>query len=95
MYHDMPSSLSGLFDNFSEWPDNDKFTDCNSDLKYISTQDELLIFNCRTYSKIHEKYFNKYLAKRFSNTYEFCDADINTFTLMLKKGAYPHENMDS
>ena len=33
--------------------------------------------------------------KRFINTYEFCDEDINKFCLMLTKGVYLYEYMDS
>ena len=33
--------------------------------------------------------------KKFTNTYKFCDGDINKFCLMLKKGAYSYEYMDS
>ena len=41
------------------------------------------------------KDFNKYLIKRFANTYEFCYRDINQFFLLLRKGVYPYENIDS
>ena len=29
------------------------------------------------------------LIKKFSNTYEFCNGDINKFILLLRKGVYP------
>ena len=35
------------------------------------------------------------LKKKFANTYQFCDGDINKFCLMLRKGVYPQEYMDS
>ena len=35
------------------------------------------------------------LIKKFPNTYEFFNGDINKFVLLLKKGAYPYEYMDS
>ena len=31
------------------------------------------------------------LIKRFSNTYEFCNGDINKFIFILRKGVYPYE----
>ena len=39
--------------------------------------------------------FNKYLIKRFANTYAFCNEDINKFILLLRKGVYLYEYMDS
>lgn len=40
-------------------------------------------------------HFNKDLTKTFTNTYEFCDGDIKQNCLMLRKGVYPHEFLDS
>ena len=41
------------------------------------------------------KDFNEDLNKRFANTYELCNEDINKFILLLRKGAHPYEYMDS
>ena len=54
----MSSSLSSLVDNLSEGLQNDKSTDCKSYLEYISTKDELLIFNGLKCCKNHENHFN-------------------------------------
>ena len=35
------------------------------------------------------------LIKRFSNTYEFCNGGINKFILILRKGVYPYEYINS
>ena len=35
------------------------------------------------------------LIKKFSNTYKFCNGDINKFILFLRKVVYPHQHMDS
>ena len=32
--------------------------------------------------------------ERFSNTYEFCDKDLNKFIMLLRKGVYPYKYMD-
>ena len=35
------------------------------------------------------------LIKEFPSIYQFCSGDLNTFTLPLRKGVYPYEQMDS
>ena len=34
------------------------------------------------------------LNKKFPNTYQFCNGDVNKFVLLLRKGIYPYEYMD-
>ena len=45
-------------------------------------------------NKCLDKKINK-LTKKLSNTYKFCNGDINKFILFLRKGVYPYEYMDS
>ena len=33
--------------------------------------------------------------KKFKNTYRFCNNDLNKFVLLLRKGVYAYEYMDS
>ena len=40
-------------------------------------------------SKIDEK-----IKKRFKNTFNFCNNDINKFILLLRIGAFPNEDVD-
>ena len=91
----MSSALSSLPDNLSEELHSDKCIDCKSCLDYMITQDDQLIFRCFECKKNYEKEFNKELIKRFANIYEFCNEDINKFILLLRKGIYPYEYMDS
>ena len=91
----MPSSLSSLVDNLSEGLHSDKCTDCKCCLDYMSVKDDQLIFRCFECKKNYKKDFNKELIKKIANTYEFCNEDINKFILLLRKGVYPYEYMDS
>ena len=91
----MPDSLSSLVDNSSEELHSKKCTDCKFCLDYMITKDDQLIFRCFEYKKNYEKDFNKELIKGFANIYEFCNKDTNKLILLLRKGVYPCEYMDS
>ena len=94
-YKFMSTSLSKLADNLSEGLHNNKCLNCKSCLDYIKTKNKKLIlkcFNCKTY---YENAFNKELIKRFANTYEFCNKNLNKFILLLRKGVYPYKYMDN
>ena len=91
----MSSSLSSLADNLSEGLHSDRSTDCKCCLDYIITQHDQLSFRCFECKKNYEKNFDKELIKRFANIYEFCNEDINKFILLLRKGIYRYEYMDS
>ena len=91
----MSSSLSNLADNLFEGLHCDKCIDCKPCLDYMSVKNDQLIFRCFECKKNYKKYFNKELIKRLSHIYEFCNEDINKFILLLRKGVYPYEYMDS
>ena len=100
----MSSSLSKLVDNLSEGIHNNKCADCKSNLDYIKTtakpsslerKNEKLILECYNCKQRYRKKFNKELIKRFASTYEFCNNDLNKFLLLLRKGVYPYEYMDT
>ena len=59
------------------------------------TKDDQLIFRCFECKKNYQKNFNKDLINWFANIYEFWNKDINTFILLLRKGIYSHEYIDS
>ena len=90
----MSSSLSNVVDNLSEGLHNGRCIDCKSCLDYTTTKDEQLICRCFECKKNYKKDFNRELINRFSNIYEFCNADINKFILLLRKGVYLYEYMD-
>ena len=91
----MSSSLSNLADNLPDGLHSDKCTDCKSYLYYMTTKGEQLIFRCFECKKNYKKKFNKELIKRFANIYQFCNEEINKFILLLRKGVYPNEYMNS
>ena len=86
----MSTSLSKLVDNLSEELHNNRCVDCKSCLDY-----EKLVFRCFSCKKKYEKDLNKELIKRFANTYEFCNGDLNKFIFLLRTGVYPYEYMDN
>ena len=59
------------------------------------TRDDQLIFRCFECKKNDQKVFNEDLINRFTSTYEFCNKYINRFILLLRKGIYPYEYIDS
>ena len=92
----MSSSLSCLVDNLSEALHCDECIYCEAFPDYMITKDDQLIAKCFECNyKNYKKNFNKDLIKRFSSTDELCDRYINQFILLLRKGVYPCEYMDS
>ena len=92
----MSSSLSKLVDNLSEGIHNNKCFDCKSNLHYVRiTKNKKILLRCLNCNVYYKKKFNNDLIKKLKNTYSFCDNDLNKFVLLLRKGVYPYEYMDS
>ena len=94
----MSTSLAKLTDNLSKI--NNK--DCNkcmernkikSECQYIGLKDNRLKYKCKKYN-MSIKPINE-LIKKFSRTYNFRNGSLNKFVLLLRKGVYPYEYMDS
>ena len=46
-------------------------------------------------SEIDNKISHAKLIKKLFNTYQLCNKDLNKYALLLRKGVYPYEYMDS
>ena len=65
-------------------------SECNS----IGIKNNRLCLKCKECDDELYKSING-LIEKFLNTYQFCNANVNKFVLLLRKGVYPYENMDS
>ena len=90
----MSTSLSKLVDNLSEiYSKKCRDKNYKSECEFKELKNNKLSYNCKECRK-KLKPING-LIKKFPNTYKFCNNDINKFILLLRKGAYPYEYMDS
>ena len=90
----MSTSLSKLVDSLTDGVHNDKCVNCKSNLCFVRTINETLLFQRVDCKKEYEKKFNKVLLERFSNTYEFCGNDKDKFLILLRKGVYEYMDMN-
>ena len=90
----MATSLSNLTNYLSDQLYNN-CSDCKNPFDYIIFKDDKIVFRCFECKKNPSKDFNSELIERFKNTYQFCENDNNKFLMLLRKGIYPYEYMDS
>ena len=75
---------------------NFKFKNCKSECEFKC----LKVTNFLVIAKSLKKKTKKLkqingLTEKFPNTYKFCNNDINKFVLLLRKGVYSYEYVDS
>ena len=95
----MPSKLSNFVDNLSEINNKDCKTciegnNIKSQCGFIGFKNNRLNFRCTECNGASAKSMNE-LTEKFARTYKFCNGDLNKLVLLLKKGVYPYEYMDS
>ena len=96
----MQTSLSELVDNTSESFKSREWISCrerkkiNSECRFAGLKNDRLIYKCRECKKEHKESI-KELTEKFPVIYQFCNGDLNKFVLLLRKGVYRYEYMDS
>ena len=98
IYRFMDRSLAGLVDKLSEINNKDckkcmQRNKIKSECQYIKHKNNRLFYKCKR-CDISAKPINE-LSKKFPNTYQFCNKNLNKFILLLRKGVYLYEYMDN
>ena len=65
-----------------------------SECKFIKFENNRLNYKCKKCNDKSCKSMNE-LIETFPNIQRFCNGDLNKFSLLLRKGVYPYEYMDS
>ena len=98
-YRFMLTSSSSLVNNLSEI-NNKECKKCaernkiRSEFEFIGPKDNRLKYKGKECNNISYKSVNK-LIEKFASLYQFCNKDLNKFALLLRKGVYPYEHVDS
>ena len=99
-YRFVQNSLSELVDYTSEIFGSKECKSCierikiNPECSYVGLKNDSLIYKCKECRKECKRPIDE-LKEKFPNIYQFCNDDLNKFVLLLKKGVYPYEYMDS
>ena len=96
----MPTSLSELVDNISGIFNSIECKSCiekikiNSECCFDGLKNNRLIYKCKECKEEWKRPLNK-LIESFPSIYQFCNGNLNKFVMLLRKGVYPYEYMDS
>ena len=96
----LSTSLSELVDNTSGIFNSIECKSCiekikiNSECCFVGVKNKKLIYKCKECKEEWKRPLNK-LTENFPSIYQFCDGNLNKFVMLLRKGVYPYEYMDS
>ena len=94
----MPSRLSNLVDNLSEINNDCKTSMERKNIKvkreFIGLKNNRSNYRWKECNGISAKSVND-LIEKFPRMYKFCNGNLNKFAMLLRKGVYPYEYMDS
>ena len=65
-----------------------------SECDFVGLKNNRLNYRCKECKGTSTKPING-LIEKFPRVYQFCDGDLNKFVLLLRKGVYPFEYMDT
>ena len=86
----MATSLSKLVNNLTEGI----HSGCCS-LKFASLNNNLILDKCLSCNKDYSRKLDEKLKERCKNTFKLSNTDIKKFILLVRKGIYPYEYMQS
>ena len=66
----------------------------NQNVNLSEFKNNRLNYRCKECKGTSTKSINE-LIEKFPSVYQFCDGDLDKFVLLLRKGVYPYEHMDS
>ena len=96
----MSTSLSELVDNMSEICNSLECKSCIEKIKitseccFVGLKNNRLICKCKECKEEWKRPINE-LIENFPSMHQFCNGNLNKFTMLLRKGFYPYEYMDS
>ena len=96
----MSTSLSELVDNTSGIFNSIECKSCiekikiNSECCFVRLKNNRLIYKYKKCKEEWKRPLNK-LIESFSSMYQFCNGDLNKLVILLRKGVFPYEYMDS
>ena len=65
-----------------------------SECEFLGIKNNRLNYRCKECHGTSNKSIND-LIERFPRMYKFCNGNLNKFVMLLRKGVYPYEYMDS